>query len=140
MKELVQSHDIMPVIKSLLNDGHQVKIKITGNSMWPFYKNRRTVVTLEEPKHIRKYDVLLYEFEGQYKLHRLIKKKDVLWIRGDNNLCYEYIPYNQVFGIVIKHNNSNKLIHHRSTLYLINVWLWQMLKPFRRIIKKIRGI
>ncbi len=134
----VFSHEMMPSVKALIEEGHQVTIKTSGMSMWPFYKHHQTMVVLDKPEHLKKYDVVLYKHEDQYLLHRIIKIKDKFWIRGDFNLAYEYIDKDLVFAKVISHKTSKININERNIIYLFKVWLWQVLKPLRPIIKKLR--
>ncbi|PKK86615.1 MAG: hypothetical protein CVV63_04265, partial [Tenericutes bacterium HGW-Tenericutes-8] len=80
----------------------------------------------------------LYEYQGRYRLHRIIKvEDDVYVICGDALTSYEYVSRDKIFGLVIAYKNKQKWIHRQSTLNHLYISIWSLLRPFRRILLRI---
>lgn len=126
----------MPLIKEqILN--HDITLKVSGNSMLPFYKDQKTIVTLTKVDELFKYDVILYKYKGRYILHRIIKFEDDLIIcRGDGLISKEDIEYKDVIAVVKSHKNNDKSINSNNKAYLFKVKLWILLRPIRRVLLK----
>ena len=85
----------------------------TGKSMHPFIRGGRDLVTVVLPtRPLRPLDaVLYYRSNGEHVIHRIVGKKDgVYLIRGDNCYYTERVPAEQVIGIVesVLRNNKKK--------------------------------
>jgi len=78
-------NDIIPVIEECIANGTNIRIAVSGISMTPILHNLKDSVVLSRPDNIKKYDIVLHRREnGQYIMHRIIKKKkDILTIAGD---------------------------------------------------------
>ena len=85
-------HEIAPYIKQAIDAGKDVRLTVTGFSMYPLLRGGSDDVILTKPETIKKYDVVLFEREnGEYIFHRVIKKKgNILTIAGDNETKKEY--------------------------------------------------
>lgn len=120
-------------IKDLLNEQREVKIRVTGNSMLPFYKDNQTIVMLKKFNNYQKYDVVLALYQNKVILHRIIKIKDNYFIlRGDGLVTKEKVNINNVFGKVVSFETNNKKVK----AYKFKVRLWMFLIPFRRLLLK----
>lgn len=142
MKQLkVLSEDLMPVIKDLLESGQEVLLTVSGTSMRPFYKHHQTIVKLISPPiKLKKYDVILYQDKGKYKLHRIVKiKPDYFIVCGDALIQIETINSHQIFGLVVEHRYRGKIVLSSSKRYLFKVRIWALLKPFRSIMLRLFG-
>jgi hypothetical protein len=141
MEKKVFSHEVMPLVKELLEGGQDVLLTVSGTSMRPFYKNQTTVVKLRYPKEeLKKYDVVLYQDHHQYKLHRIYKVHDhVYTIYGDALSEQETIRFEQIFGVVVEHREGKRVIKKDQSWYMFNVRIWALLKPFRRILLRLFG-
>lgn len=84
--------EIAPLIIEALEDKKEVKLTVTGFSMYPVLRSITDCVLLEKAGDINKYDVVLFKRQnGSYILHRVIKKKgNILTIAGDNERIKEY--------------------------------------------------
>ncbi|MFU8793646.1 MAG: hypothetical protein ACNA7K_06435 [Acholeplasmataceae bacterium] len=134
-KSFVLSHEIMPVVKEILLNNQPVELKISGQSMRPFYHHQKTIVLLEKPKVLKHLDVVLYETSSQYKIHRIIKiMPDYYVINGDGLRFKENIREDQIFGVVIRHKTHQKWVNSHQFLYILKVKLWSLLRPFRRFL------
>lgn len=76
---LVSLEDMAPVIESSLQQGQEVVLTITGNSMSPFLRHQRdqVVLTAVDPTVLQPGDVPLYRRKnGQFVLHRIVERDD----------------------------------------------------------------
>ncbi len=59
----------MELIEETVANGQQAKFKVTGTSMEPLFKHGLTSVTLEKRTSYRANDVVLFKYQGTFKLH-----------------------------------------------------------------------
>lgn len=140
MKKMINSKDLMPTVKELIDEGLEVQLTVSGNSMLPFYKDRETIVTLSKPIDLKKYDVVLFIFDGKYYLHRIIKIKDYIWIKGDHNTNYEYVQKEEIIAKVINHSHKQKTIQARSWWYLLKVRMFVVLSTYKRKVNHFHSL
>jgi len=81
-----------------------------GVSMLPMLKTRRdTIVIRPKTTRLQRLDVALYKRGDAYVLHRVIQPIDGGYvIRGDNCYTDEYIPENDVFGVLTEFFRKDK--------------------------------
>lgn len=128
-------NDLMPLIEESIKSGQKVKMQVSGISMTPLLHDVRDAVVLEKPDKLKKYDIVLHRREnGQYILHRIIKKKgDVLTIAGDFETEKEYPVYeNQVIAKVTSFRRNGK--EYKVTDFIIRLYsrLWLLIFPQRQ--------
>lgn len=137
-------NELAPVIIDGLNSGKDVKITVTGNSMFPLFRSNKDAVVLTKSDNFKKYDIVLYKRKtGQYVLHRIIKiKNDALIIAGDNEIKKERgITKNDCIAKVKSFTKNSKDYSVDNAFYKFYSKLWALVFPFRHIIIKIlRGI
>lgn len=120
-------------IDELLKEGKTVEFKVKGNSMLPFFKHEKTIVTLEKSKNYKKRDVVLAKYNDLVLLHRIIKiKNNIYTLRGDGLISKEYVKINDVYGKVISFKTNDKKIKFYKTKVLV----WLLLRPIRRLLLK----
>lgn len=141
-------------ITDCLEDSGQIAVTVSGYSMYPMLRNRRDcVVCRKYSGGAVKYDVLLYKNGEKLVLHRVIsneKKDGKFIIRGDNCLLKEYIPEENVYGILtdFTRNNRDYTVNDRS--YRLYSRLIVFFHPvvglkikakawIRSVIKKLKG-
>ena len=112
-----------------------------GKSMRPLFKTGRDAVVLKKvDKEIKKYDVVLYQDRsGQYILHRVIGKKDGIFIiRGDNTFRREYVKEESILAYLISFNRKGK--HHDvgDFGYKFYSRVWNFLYPIRFLFYKFK--
>ncbi len=140
MKKVIHSKDLMPTVKELIDEGLEVQLTVSGNSMYPFYKDRETMVTLSKPIDLKIYDVVLFIFDGKYYLHRIIKIKDYVWIKGDHNTNYEYVKIDEIIAKVINHSHKQKTIQERSWWYLLKVRMFLLLSTYKKKVNQLHSL
>ena len=87
--------DIKEIIKTT-----DVKFKVKGSSMWPFFKDGITSVTLTKVEKLKKLDVCLFNYKDKYFLHRLIKIKDNDYIFKGDGLSSKEIVKKKILSLV----------------------------------------
>ncbi|MBE0700095.1 MAG: hypothetical protein IH571_00250 [Acholeplasmataceae bacterium] len=134
--------DIAPeTIAQVLEDLSQHELAqfiFTGSTMSPFFKDQKTVVTLIKPNRAyHKYDVVLFQTNGRYRLHRIQQIKHVFAvISGDRSRVSEVIRTEEIIGLVESFETKGKKTSSDSKGYLFNVRLLSFIKPIRRFLFK----
>lgn len=136
-QKIVGIHDLSPLLLEMLSEGHPVRLKITGNSMYPLLRNRRDSVLLEQvrPEDLHKYDIALYRREdGNFVVHRVVKiKQGIFTMNGDNQLFLEHpILPSQIHGVVRGFYRDEKFLSCSCWWYRIYKRAWVLFRPFRR--------
>ncbi|MBO4896831.1 MAG: S24/S26 family peptidase [Clostridia bacterium] len=130
---------IAPLIIEEIGAGNDVKIGVTGFSMYPLLRSESDMVILSKPENIKKLDVVFYKRpNGQYVLHRIIRKKgDVLSIAGDNETELEHPVYvSDCIGKMTYYIRNGKKHSVNSISYLLYCHFWKFIFPFRHIAVK----
>ncbi len=139
-----QMNSIVPLIQSVISEGREAKIRVTGNSMYPTLVDRRDVVRLSAIDGISVGDVLLYRREnGDYVMHRVIGKKgENLAFAGDNELVREY-PVKKSQCIAKMTGFTRRGVDYdcrTDAKYRIIAFLWTRLFFMRRVLAKVFGV
>lgn len=131
-------------IKSVLNDGKErsVKFTIRGISMRPFLEHERDEVVLTAPRPPKVGQVVLAEVkENVYMLHRIIKiDGETITMRGDGNFLSskEVFTADKIIGTASAFIVKGRYVSTSSFRWRFYSTMWNILKPFRRIILAIR--
>ena len=99
----VDNNILLRHISDSLKNGHKAVLRIKGESMYPLLRNTRDLVVLKTPRanELKPGSIFLFQWEGRYILHRLIKiKNGEYWMRGDHNRTYEQVIAEDIIGIV----------------------------------------
>ena len=126
--------EIMPLIEEYINAGTDVRIHVSGISLTPILHDRRDTVVLSVPQNIKKYDIVLHKrANGQYILHRIIKKKgNTLTIAGDFETEKEYPVYTDaVIAKVTAFVRNGKSYTPDDFVIKLYSFLWVLIFPFR---------
>ncbi len=135
--ELAKMSKILPIIEFLFEQKSDVKLTVTGNSMYPFLKHTRDSVLLSDAKslHISKGDVVLFKRDtGQCILHRVCRYKDEdnIYFVGDAQTGIEGpIAKSQLIALVTSVYRDGKEISCRSFWWRTLSFLWLLILPIR---------
>lgn len=135
-KIIVNNQELMALVKEQINNKN-VTLTIKGNSMLPFFRDGRTIITLEKPKKLKRLDVVLFKYNDIYILHRIIKIKEKIVTQGDGLISKEIIDESDVVAVVKFFENKRKIIFSNNKFYLFKVRMWRILRPFRRVLLKL---
>ena len=97
-------------IEQVLSEHGVYASVVRGVSMKPLLHQGKDVVYIVPlTEKVKKYDVLLYNRNGKYILHRVIGfYPEGYVIRGDNTYFKEYIPTGEVVGILTKYYKNGR--------------------------------
>ncbi len=138
----IKSENIFPVINEILDSGNGVRITVTGNSMYPFLREKIDSVEMfpESFNSIGVGDIVMIQRDnGEYVMHRVLnKKRNCFYILGDSQLWVEgpIIP-EQLTAVVKTIWRKNKKIKCSNILLSVLSIIWLYLFPFRKVIFKV---
>lgn len=91
-----------------------------GVSMLPLLKNRRdTIVVKKKTERLKRLDVALYKRGNDYVLHRVLMPIDGAYIiRGDNCYSDEFIPEENVIGVLTEFFRKGKHVYCTDKKYI----------------------
>ena len=133
---------LLTQVGELIATGHNVTIRVRGNSMNPFFVDRRDEVILSPftKESIRPgIIVLARDQQGRFVLHRIIKisGSDII-LMGDGNLRgVEHTTFEAVLGIVTGGIRKEKQFQCRGFRWEFYSRLWRLMLPVRRYLLAI---
>lgn len=137
-------HDIIKA-ETVLQNNKTAAFLTSGCSMYPLLRTHKDIVVITKAeKPLKINDVALYKKSGFEKLvlHRIIGilPNGVYVIRGDNTYCKEYIPQEDIIGVMTAfYRNGKHTDCKTSKTYKIYVKAVKLFYPIRFIWKtKIR--
>lgn len=141
--KVVDTNQYVSVLKELTEQGKEVSLLISGNSMSPFLVHQRDYICFKTPdRKLKKGDMVFYQREnGQYVMHRIYKiRQDGFYIVGDAQMEVEGpIKETQIFAIITKVKRKGKWIGPGNFLWEFFEHVWIRLIPARWILRRIYG-
>ena len=147
---IVDNQEYMKVVRSLLEEGKEVPLVVTGNSMMPFLIDRRDQVLIKKPdRPLKKGDIAFFQREnGQYILHRIhFMRKDKktgesqFYFIGDGQQTIEGpIREDQIFGLITEALRKGKRLDEHDLTWKIFKHIWRYVIPLRMPIIKIYSL
>ena len=140
----VDTYEYVSVLKELVEEGKEVSMLISGNSMSPFLCHERDTVFFKAPdRELRVGDIVFFQRQsGRYILHRICRvKKDGYYIVGDAQSEIEGpVSREQIFAIVTKVKRKGQLIKPGDFWWEFFEKVWPRVIPLRPAIEKLYGI
>lgn len=139
----VDNHTFVTQIAQMLRQGGRKSVTFTvrGYSMRPFIENGRDKVEITLPKKPEIGQVVLAEIAPKtYALHRIIKiEGDTVTMQGDGNYLSqtETFTADKIIGTVVSITRKGKRVSVESKKWKTYSFLWDKLKPMRRILLAI---
>lgn len=130
-------------VNSILKEGKERSVTFTvrGYSMRPFLEHERDKVILTAPLPPKVGQVILAEIQEKvYALHRIIKiKGETITMRGDGNFLSskEVFTADKIIGTAEAFIVKGKYISTASRRWRCYSAVWNILKPFRRVLLAI---
>lgn len=136
--------ELSPVIAQCIENGSEVILTVTGNSMSPFLRDRRDQVVLvrADSEALNVNDVPLYvRRNGKYVLHRIVAVNDgVYTMLGDAQVITEPgIESDQIVAVAKAFIRKNVRVECDSAKYKRYVAFWNSMLPVRRLYFKTRS-
>lgn len=129
-------------IEKLLRDGHPVRLKPQGFSMYPLFISGRdeAVIAPCDPASLHRGDVALYRRDNSILvLHRIWKiRNDRFYMVGDNQTEIEGpLRPDQIRGKLIACNRNGLEFSTNNMLYRLLSGFWLLCRPLRPLAHKI---
>ncbi len=127
-------------VAEALRQGRTVRVRIDGQSMFPFIIGGRDVVEIEPlppGAALPPWCCPFYRWEGKYMVHRFVGREgDDCLMLGDGNLCrIERVKRGEVLGLLRYICRPDGSIQDcTDSCWLRYGALWYHLKPFRWIL------
>lgn len=140
----VDTKSYLDMMKGLLQEGKDVPVLISGNSMSPFLIHQRDTILLSPVKRpLKKGDMALYQRKtGQYVMHRIcrVRKKEgraEFYFIGDAQMDIEGpIGRGQIAGVVTAVQRKGKWLKPGSFWWEFFRLVWPRVIPMRKTIQK----
>ena len=147
---IVDNQEYMKVVRSILEEGKEVPLVVTGNSMMPFLIDRRDQVLIKRiERPLKKGDIAFFQREnGQYIMHRIhfMRKDDrtgenQFYFIGDGQKNIEGpIKETQIFGVITGVLRKGKYLDEHTFTWRLFKNIWRYVIPFRPLIIKIYSL
>lgn len=140
----IDTFEYISVLRELVENGHEVSVKISGRSMYPFLRNERDIAFFKAPdRELRVGDIVFYQrANGKYILHRIFRIDDSgLYMLGDGQQRIEGpIAPEQVFAVVTHIDRDGKDIRPGDALWDFYAGPWQRLVSVRPWLIKLHTV
>ena len=136
----VDTKEYISMLRTLIEEGKQVSMIISGSSMAPFLIHARDHIYLKSPSgELRRGDMVFYQrSNGEYVMHRIYNvKNEEYYLIGDAQTVIEGpIQREQIFAIIIKVKRKGKWIVPEDFQWKFFAHIWPNIIPLRRTIIK----
>ena len=137
----VDTREYVSVLRELTEQGKEVSLLISGESMSPFLRSERDYIYFKKPdRELRRGDMVFYQREnGQFIMHRIWKvKEDGFYITGDAQMEIEGpVQREQIFAYVTKVQRKGKWIGPGDFWWEFFEHVWIRIVPIRRVLRKL---
>lgn len=141
MSRVLPAAVLMPEYESLLRQGAELPLVISGGSMLPFLRPGKDVVYLKAPEgKLRRGDIAFYRrADGSYVLHRVLRVGYAsYWFLGDAQTRWEGpLPAERVFARVTAVRRGETLMQTKDPLWRVCSGLWLRAIPVRPYVMKV---
>lgn len=132
-------------IEELLKEGHAIRLKPKGYSMYPLFvpgRDEAVIAPLDGKIRLKRGCVVLYRREGVKEsvlvMHRICKcREGQFYLVGDNESRLEGpLPEGQIKGILVGIVRRGKYFSVKHPIYQLISGFWLALRPLRPILSK----
>lgn len=139
----VDINEYVPVLREVVEEGREVSMLISGNSMSPFLIHARDYICFKKPdRELRRGDMVFYQRKsGQFVMHRICKVTSEGYdIIGDNQTEIEHgIKREQIFGLITRVKRKGIWIGSGDFWWEFFAKIWVRIIPLRRMVMKLYG-
>ena len=137
MKQM-DTREYVSMLRTLVEEGHEVSLLIAGSSMAPFLVHQRDTIYFRKPdRPLRRGDMVFYQRSGgQFVMHRICRIKDGgYYMIGDAQREIEGpLARDQIFGLVTAVNRKGNMLKPGDFWWEFFARVWLRLIPFRNLI------
>ena len=139
----VNTVQYVSMLRSLVEEGRDVSLLISGSSMTPFLVHHRDTILFGKPdRELRKGDMVFYQrLNGQFVMHRIWKvKPEGYYIVGDAQTEIEGpVKREQIFALVKKAQRKGKWIGPENIWWKFFEKVWINMVPIRPFLRSVYG-
>lgn len=138
--KLVNTQEYVSMLRELTEQGKQVSMLISGNSMSPFLMHGRDSIRFQKPdRKLKKGDMVFFQRKsGQFVMHRIVQvKKDGFYLLGDAQQGRDkegLIEESQIFARIVGVCRKGRWIGPGDFWWEFFEHVWIRLVPFRRFL------
>ena len=111
-------------VESEIAEGHSVRFRLKGQSMFPLLRNERDEVVLYpcRENELQPMDVVLFRYQGRHVLHRILRREgEWLYLQGDGSyVAKEECAVTDVVGKV------HEIIRPSGKIIPVDAWQWRV--------------
>ena len=137
----VDTFEYFTVLREMTEQGAEVQVRISGNSMMPFLANQRDFIFFKKPdRALKRGDIVAYQrSNGQYIVHRICKiRPEGYYIIGDAQTQVEGpVKDAQIFAVITKVNRKGKWIGPNDFWWKFFAGFWLHIIPMRHAAIKV---
>ena len=137
----IDTMQYISMLRELTEQGKEVSLIISGDSMVPFIRHERDVICFRKPdRQLKKGDMVFYQrTTGQFVMHRIWKvKPEGFYITGDAQVEIEGpVKREQIFAIVTKVKRKEKWIGPGNFWWEFFEHIWIRIVRMRPLIMKV---
>ncbi|MDO4814977.1 MAG: S24/S26 family peptidase [Bacillota bacterium] len=131
----LDTYEYISMLKELVEEGHEVSVKISGTSMLPFLRQNRDTAYFKAPdRELRPGDIVFFQrSSGDYILHRICKiENNRYYLIGDAQKTVEGpIFREQIFALVTRVERNGKIVKPGDLQWDFYAKLWLRIIPLR---------
>ena len=132
----IDTGEYISSLRQLTEEGYEVQLVVSGNSMSPFLIHQRDSVYFKKPdRDLRSGDIVLYQRNnGQYVMHRIRRvRKEGIYLVGDAQTEIEGpIERRQIFALVTAVRRKGRWIGPGDFRWEFFARVWIRVVPLRR--------
>lgn len=137
----VDTTEYVNALRAIIDEGKEVSMMLTGNSMSPFLIHQRDSICFRKSdRDPVKGDMVFYQRPGgQYVMHRVWKRtNDGYYIVGDAQTQIEGpVRREQIFAVITKVRRKGKWIKPGDFWWEFFAHIWIRMVPVRRTVMKL---
>ena len=140
----IDAQEYIGTLQNMAEEGHEVGMVITGNSMSPFLIHERDYICFRKPdRELRKGDMVFYRRDnGKFVMHRICKVTPEGYdIVGDAQTEIEHaVKRAQIFALITKVKRKDKWLEPGDFWWEFFEHVWLRLIPVRPIVMRLWGL
>ncbi len=136
-KKIVDAREYISILRELTQQGKEVSMLITGNSMAPFLVHERDRICFKKPDTaLKKGDMVFFQRrDGAFVMHRIYRVRPEVgdaqtWIEGP-------IAAEQIFARVTKIQRKGRQIGPKDGIWKFFQYVWIRLIPLRPFLVRL---
>jgi signal peptidase I len=137
---IIDTQEYVSMLRELTEQGKEVSMRISGNSMSPFLMHGRDSILLKKPgRKLKKGDMVFFQRKsGRFVMHRIVQvKKKGFYLLGDAQRWRDKegpIDESQIFAVIVRVCRRGEWIGPGNFWWEFFEHIWIRIIPFRRLL------